>query len=252
MLQEIGMLQEMLKDNATKIGRDKDLLQIAQASGKIWYRRDYIDHQNLRLLLTFTLAEDANCIDIGAHKGAVLSEILRVAPYGKHIAYEPLPCLYAYLVDHFPLVDIRRAAVSDEIGERSFTYVKRDPAFSGFHERNFSAKQDIEKIMVRTEALDHNLPLGYIPRFIKIDVEGAERLVIDGAISILRNYKPIVVFEHGKGGAEYYNTQPSYIYKVFYNEVGLHIFDFDGNGPYTLSQFESTFVQNDYWNFFAC
>src|SRR5437016_3052133 len=110
------MLKEIVIDAAFRLGIYEQLRSVC---GPLYpsYRRDSIDNRNLRLLLTFALTENANCIDVGAHKGAVLAEMMRVAPRGKHIAYEPLPHLYKYLIDHFPSVDVRMAAVSNEDGE---------------------------------------------------------------------------------------------------------------------------------------
>src|SRR5207249_1370277 len=105
------------------------------------------------------------------------------------------------------------------------------PACSGFLEISYPKQPQIEKLTVRTETLDRNLPAGYVPAFIKIDVEGAERQVIEGGIETISKYKPIVVFEHGKG-ASHYGTQPHHIYDLLHKEAGLDIFDLDGNGPY--------------------
>jgi len=247
----IAKLSHRVKGPAVKLGVDNHLRKL-RATLHPTYRREYIDSQNLRLLMTFALAEDANCIDVGAHIGTVLTEMLRVSPRGKHIAYEPLPSFYKYLVEHFPSVDIRQLAVSNEEGERSFAYLKRLPGRSGFHERSFSGSQQIEKINVRTATLDSSLPENYIPSLIKIDVEGAERLVLEGAVNTISKYKPIVVFEHGKEGAVHYDTQPGQIYELLHDRAGLRIFDMDGDGPYTLGQFEETFARNDHWNFVAC
>ena len=248
--EETKMLKEIVLDAAVRLGIDDQLRSVCTPlfSG---LRRDRIDNQNLRLLMAFALTEDSNCIDIGAHKGAVLAEMLRVAPYGKHIAYEPLPFLHKYLVDHFPSVDVRLAAVSNEEGVTSFTYVKNLPTNSGFRERSYPVQPRIEKIAVRTETLDGSLPAGYIPALIKIDVEGAERLVIEGAIETISRYKPIVVFEFGRGCSDHYGTQPCHIYELLHDKARLRIFDMDGNGPYTLGQFEETYAQGNRWNFVA-
>jgi FkbM family methyltransferase len=216
------------------------------------YRREYIDTQNIRLLLALTLKEDANCIDVGAYRGAELAEIVRVAPQGKHIAYEPLPLMHKYLTDHFPTVDVRWAALSNEVGERSFAYLKYMPGYSGFSERSYAKRSQVEKITVRTETLDSSLPSGYVPDLIKIDVEGAEGLVIEGAINTISEHQPIVIFEHGKGGADYYNIQSRHIYELLNGQAGLRIFDLDGNGPYNLSQFEESYARNNRWNYVAC
>jgi FkbM family methyltransferase len=243
--------QYAVKETATKLGIDDYVRQLRNIVSPA-YRRDHIDNQHLRLLLTFALKEDANCIDVGAHSGVILTEMIRVAPLGRHIAYEPLPFMHKYLVDHFPGVNVRCAALSNEEGERSFAYVKYLPTYSGFSERSYAKRSQIEKIIVRTETLDGSLPAGYVPDLIKIDVEGAERLVIEGAINTISKYKPIVVFEHSKGGAEYFNTQPRHIYGLLIDVAGLRIFDLDGNGPYTLGQFEASYTRNDHWNYVAC
>ena len=244
------MLKEIVLDAAVRLGIDDQLRRVC---GPLFpgYRRDRIDNQNLRLLMAFALTEDSNCIDIGAHKGGVLAEMVRVAPHGKHIAYEPLPFLYKYLVDHFPSVDVRQAAVSNEEGQTSFTYVKNLPTHSGFRERPYPVQPQLEEMTVRTETLDGSLPAEYVPALIKIDVEGAERLVIEGAIETITKCKPIVVFEHGELTASHYDTHPGQIYELLHNKAGLRIFDLDGKGPYTLGQFEETCTRGDRWNFVA-
>src|SRR5437764_1128703 len=139
------MLKEIVINSAVRFGVDDQLRSVC-ASLFSGYRRDRIDNQHLRLLMAFALTADSNCIDIGAHKGAVLAEMVRVAPGGKHIAYEPLPFLHKYLVDHFPSVDIRLAAVSNEEGKTSFTYVKNLPTHSGFRERSYPVQPQVEKM----------------------------------------------------------------------------------------------------------
>ena len=108
-----------------------------------------------------------------------------------------------------------------------------------------------EKLIVRTEMLDRCLPDGYVPALIKIDVEGAERQVFEGAMGTISKHKPIIIFEHGKGGAAYYSTEPHHIYELLNDEAGLRIFDLDGNGPYTLSQFEETYARDERWDYVA-
>lgn len=243
------MLKDIVVNAAVRIGVYDQLRSIY---GHIdpSLRRDRIDNQNLRLLLAFALTEDANCIDIGAHKGAVLAEIVRVAPFGKHIAYEPLPLLHKDLVNRFPSVDVRLAAVSNEETETSFIHVKNLPTHSGLREIAYPVQPLVENMIVRTETLDGSLPAGYTPTLIKIDVEGAERQVIEGAIETISKCRPIVVFEHGDKSVPY-GTQPCHIFELLHDEAGLRIFDMDGNGPYTSGQFEETYARGDRWNFVA-
>lgn len=244
------MLRDKLIDTATRFGFDAQLRRM-RAAVLPRYKHDRVESENLRKLLRSVLKEDSNCIDIGAYRGRVLAEILQVAPRGKHIVYEPLPHLNKYLRDRYPAIDIRLAAVSNEVGETSFTYVKNIPAESGFHERFHSEDQQIEKLTVKTEMLDRCLPAGYIPALIKIDVEGAERQVFEGALDTISRYKPVIIFEHGKGGAVYYDTQPRQVFDLLTEKAGLRIFDMDGSGPYSLNQFEEAFAKDATWDYVA-
>jgi FkbM family methyltransferase len=224
---------------------------VAAGVGPAWARRAYQDEVNMRLLLAFSLAADSNCIDVGSHDGRFLSEMVRIAPLGRHVAYEPLPPFFAKLTTDFPGVDVRRAALSNVNGTSDFTYVKNLPSYSGLRRRRYPSKPTIETITVRTVRLDDDLPRDYIPSLIKIDVEGAEQLVIEGAMETLKRHRPIVLFEHGMGASDYYGTSPSDIYRLLCDTAGLRIFDLDGYGPYSLPQLEAVYRRNDRWNFVA-
>jgi hypothetical protein len=43
------------------------------------------------------LERRSNCVDVGCHQGAILDVMLRLAPRGRHLAFEPLPHMYAAL-----------------------------------------------------------------------------------------------------------------------------------------------------------
>lgn len=204
----------------------------------------------LRLLIAYCLAPGDNCIDVGAHAGDVLREMIRVAPEGRHIAYEPIPALAAALEREFPGVDVRAAALADRAGEASFVHVRSNPAYSGLRVRTYPGAEQLETIAVRTERLDDSLPAGYVPALIKVDVEGAELSVFRGAVETLARHRPIVFFEHGQGAAEHYGASSSEIHDVLVAQAGLRIFDERGGGPYSRAAFEGLFEQ-PIWNYVA-
>lgn len=244
------MLRDTLIDAAIKFGVDSQLRR-ARATLIPRYRHDRDETIRLRKLLLPVLREDSNCVDIGAYRGRMLAEFLKVAPHGRHIAYEPLPHLYKFLVARYPHVEVRNAAVSNEVGEKTFSYVKGTPAESGFRGRQHSGNTRTAHLSVRTETLDASLPSNYVPTLIKVDVEGAELQVFQGAIETISKYKPVIIFEHGKGGAAHYGTRPSHIYSILHDQAGLDIFDFDGNGPYTVDQLEESFELDERWDYIA-
>lgn len=213
-------------------------------------RRDRIDNEHLRLLMAFGLRGDANCVDIGAHSGVLLREMVRCAPNGHHIAYEPLPELAEQLERSFPGVEVRNAAAWNEAGEAAFFRVSEDPMQSGLKLRTHGPPRSADQITVKLEKLDDALPAGYVPSLIKIDVEGGERQVIEGAIETISRHAPIVCFEHGPGAEDQYRTSPEQVYSLLTDKAGLRIFDIDGNGPYTESDFVAVY-REPIWNFVA-
>src|SRR6201999_3450082 len=58
------------------------------------------------------LRPESSCIDVGAYRGQILREMQRLAPRARHVAYEPVPENYEWLVAHFPDVTIHRCALS--------------------------------------------------------------------------------------------------------------------------------------------
>jgi FkbM family methyltransferase len=200
--------------------------------------RNRIDDLHLKLLLSFKLRPDSNCLDVGANAGMFLREIQRVAPHGHHIAYEPVPSLCAELKRQFPGIDVRQRALSSEDGQSTFVHVL-DPsweALSGLAECWVHQDVPTESVMVTTERLDDHLPDGWLPDFVKIDVEGAERLVFEGAMRVFRLAQPTIAFEHGWTGDEDIDRSEP-IYSLICEDLGLRLFDMDGNGPLGLSQF---------------
>ncbi|MGN6190198.1 MAG: FkbM family methyltransferase [Conexibacter sp.] len=214
-------------------------------------RRVMRDEHAMRVVLATALRHDGNAIDVGANNGDTLELILAVAPEGRHIAYEPIPHLAQRLAATYPQVDVRNAACSDAAGSAEFTHVLNAPAMSGLRQRADlpAHAHEVERITVRLDKLDDALPDGYVPSLVKIDVEGAELLVMRGAAETLARHRPFVIFEHGIGGADLYGSQPGEVFDLL-GECGLRIFDLEGDGPYTRDGFEAVFTE-PIWNFLA-
>jgi FkbM family methyltransferase len=214
--------------------------------------RETLDRLAMNVLIAATLSRDDHAIDIGAHRGGVLREILRVAPLGRHIAFEPLPDCCEYLRCEFPQVDVRNVALSDEDGETNFVHVVAAPEFSGMRQRAYPGYEDSPRrtLTVPMHRLDDALPAEFHPSLIKIDVEGAEMLVLRGAIETLRTHRPTVIFEHGIGASERYGYGSEDLHDLVCADLGMRIFDFDGQGPYSRQRFIDVFSE-PMWNFVA-
>ncbi len=214
---------------------------------------DHRDELLMRRLIAWSLGPDSCCIDVGAHQGAVLGEMLRAAPQGRHIAYEPLPHLAEKLRQDFPHVDVRNAALADRSGEASFAHVRAAEGWSGlvFRDLPGGIEPDLVELTTRLEVLDDALDPDFVPALIKIDVEGAEEGVLRGAMRTLSTHRPTVMFEHGLGSANAYGTEPGVVYGLLVDDAGLRVFDLDGDGPYSLGEFERAYFAAERVNWVA-
>ncbi len=186
---------------------------------------------------------NANCIDVGCHKGEILDIMLAQSPNGKHYAFEPIPFFYNQLKIKYKTtykeVCIYPYALSSTEGSTSFNYVKNDPAYSGLQQRSYDiAKPQIEIINVDKKKLDDLIPNDQVIDFIKIDVEGGEFDVLKGGMETIKRCKPLIIFECGKGASDYYGTQPKDIFTFITDNLGMKVFtlpDF-ANNKESLSQ----------------
>ncbi|MFZ4516480.1 MAG: FkbM family methyltransferase [Acidimicrobiia bacterium] len=209
--------------------RDTPLEAPARFARSLWWdlsgrvpQHERYDRQTVAILER-AVSSDSNCIDVGAHRGAILQTIQRVAPYGRHLAIEPLPHLATDLQARFPDVDVRSCALSDVTGRVTFTHVVSAPAYSGLQSRvDLPAWSEIEQLEVPLERLDDLVDPETPIAFVKIDVEGAELSVLRGAVSTLQRWRPVVVFEHGLGGADAYGALPEDVFD-FLAACGLQV-----------------------------
>jgi FkbM family methyltransferase len=209
-----------------------------------------------KLVLKKVIATDSNCIDIGCHKGEILDEILRLAPKGKHLAFEPIPQFFKELKSKYEdKATVYPYALSDTKGTTTFYFVKNAPAYSGIKKRDYAIESpDIEKIQVEMIPLDDLIPDDYTPHFIKIDVEGGEFGVLKGAQLTLEKSKPVVLFECGLGASEHYGTTPGSLfdflssmnYKIFLLKKFIH-----NEEPLSKSAFIALYEANSEYYFVA-
>lgn len=204
------------------------------------------------------LKQNSNCIDVGCHKGEVLDEILSCSPNGTHFGFEPIPEYFNYLFRKYEGMDnvkIKQVALSNTNGKVSFNWVKNAPAYSGLQERKYDTKNpEIVKIEVDTIPLDHLLDEIKSIQFIKIDVEGAELKVLQGARKLIEKFQPLIIFECGKGAADFYGTTPEMVFK-FFKEINYHIYNLSdyihGNSSLDEPSFSHLFNNNIEYYFVA-
>jgi FkbM family methyltransferase len=145
--------------------------------------------------------------DVGANIGYVsLSLSKQVGPTGRVIAFEPVPrntdLLRANIRDNkINNVSVYDAAASNTRGEATIRFAENLATASlTWHRDNASATS----ITVKTVAIDEMVAAGEIgnPAFVKIDVEGAENLVLEGMGKTLAAARPVLFVECSDAGRE--------------------------------------------------
>lgn len=203
------------------------------------------------------ISSTSNCIDVGCHKGEMLDLMLKYAPNGQHLGFEPIPSFFKNLEEKYSgIAKIYSCALSDQAGETTFQYVKNAPAYSGIKKRHYDIENpEIERINVSMETLDNLIDIDFKVDLIKIDVEGAELGVLKGAISIIKRDKPVIIFEFGLGASDYYGTTPEDIYDLLVKECGLGVFKLEDwikrRSPLSLQQLDDAYNKEGEYYFIA-
>jgi FkbM family methyltransferase len=244
--------KQQLRRALAGVGLEDRAVAVRRAFEPAARTQDRRDHEALATVFAAALAEESNCIDVGAHGGDVLDDLLRVAPRGRHLAFEPLPDLAAALQRRLPDVDVRAVALSDTTGTSTFAHVLDRPGWSGLRPRPTpdGAAARVATITVPTQRLDDALPDGYAPALIKVDVEGAELQVLQGARQTLAAHRPVLVLEHGLGSADHYGTRPEDVHDLL-TSLDYRLFGLQGQGPFDRAAFAATFHASTLVNFLA-
>ncbi len=181
--------------------------------------------QQTKKILKKVLEKTNNCVDVGCHEGEVLEIMLQHAPLGTHFGFEPIPSFFNSLEKKFPNnCKFYQLGLSNEKGTSTFNHVVTNPGYSGIKKRKYDKPNERDtSITIKIDLMDNIIPTDLKVDFIKIDVEGAEFLVMEGAKKIIKKNKPILVFEHGLGGADIYGIRPEQVFELLHDECGLHI-----------------------------
>jgi FkbM family methyltransferase len=155
------------------------------------------------------LRRGETAIDIGANVGLVSLELCaRFGGSVRVVSFEPQPHLAKHLAVSAKLndFDIRVFAclVGDQDGEQALFV----PAHS-IHASVISRTRRAKRMVRPVTRLDGLVSGGMIdpPAMIKIDVEGAEMAVLNGARGLLRDHQPSLVFEADENMLRFGNSR---------------------------------------------
>jgi FkbM family methyltransferase len=160
----------------------------------------------------------SRAVDVGAHIGAVSVYLARHFP--KVSAFEAVPATYALLLantEGLSGVEALNLALGAARGEAFFSHFARHGQLS--HVEGAVAWGRTERVgPIKVRTLDR---FAYDDvSFIKVDVEGFELQVLQGAVETLRYCRPLVLIEQA-GNEEKYFNRPRNEASAFLEDLGM-------------------------------
>ena len=166
-------------------------------------------------VIASVLREGDFAIDIGANHGwYTLLMAQAVGSTGKILAAEPCPPLWKALVHNLELngnpsqIEPRQLALAPERGEVTINVFRGLP--HGHASASTLGRDDYEPFVVPSDTLDATVAgvSAEPPALIKIDVEGAEQMVLEGGFETLRT-SPMVLLEVNDETSKAFGYVPS-------------------------------------------
>jgi FkbM family methyltransferase len=179
----------------------------SKAAFRLWYAKQVLGGER-ELRLVHALCHPARLtLDVGSNRG--LYAVAALSHSSGVLAFEPQPYYAEFLRKFMPRrIDVRECAISDHRGTATLL-VPSDPRMHA--EAHLSAADGNEtrhgafvELSVATLSIDQVVtePVGLI----KIDVEGHELAVLNGASNVIQNWRPNVIIEienrHAVGAVE--------------------------------------------------
>lgn len=182
------------------------------------------------LKMQLNLIEDGFTVfDIGGNFGWYALHVAKNKPHSDIYSFEPIPSTFHFLndnvkINHLENIQTFNFGFSDDEGNFDFYF---DSSLSvNASLANVAEKKEIEKTICTVKKLD-TFTTNYSKTvdFIKCDVEGAEKLVFDGASETLKRDKPIVFSEMLRKWTAKFNYHPNDIINLFEKlDYGCFIF----------------------------
>lgn len=185
----------------------------------------------LAAVVTAALRPGELFFDIGANIG---HHTLVAAQHGAQVhAFEAVPRLARRVRQNAQMnrfsarVHVFNCAVSREVGQADFFVAEREDdgshsLIAGVHARA------VDRITIPTTTIDSHIAAQScgVPRLIKIDVEGAEALVLDGARNTLcGREQPVVIIETGYQALRIGETATAVLQRLFDRDYRIFYID---------------------------
>jgi len=166
------------------------------------------------------------CIDVGGHIGTTSLPYSRM--FSRVIAFEPNMKSYNFFCENIQLNNCKNIQLFNKgvYNKTANCKVVKHGDNSGCYYIKECDKDESSIEVIRLDDLEYESPVD----FIKIDTEGSELYVLEGASEIISRYKPLIQVETNECSSKYFGYNKSNIYEFLYSR-GYKAFDDDGNNP---------------------
>lgn len=154
--------------------------------------------------------------DVGANTGVWVKAAEHYNPNSKIHAFEPIPDLFGRLHENSKKSSslfLQQVGLGSENTEVDFYYYPNGPLFNSMFNNNIEGKKEVRRCQIR-RGDDYCLENGIKQiDLIKIDVEGAEHLVINGFSDMIMDSRiKVIQFEYGRN-----NIFSKFLLKDYYS-----------------------------------
>jgi FkbM family methyltransferase len=176
---------------------------------------DFGDYDQAETKFLFSLVRDGTvALDIGANLGWHTLHWLKKAKNVKVFAFEPLPETFHKLAANLALNGLPTSGafnygLADVNAERDFFFDTERCGASALV--NLRGTDKAVNVPCRVKRLDDVFPTLGVDRLdlIKCDVEGAEKLVLEGGLETIKKYRPVIFAEMLRKWAKKYDYHPN-------------------------------------------
>jgi len=166
--------------------------------------------EDVLLALRHLIAPGDVVFDIGGHHGLMAVVGAKAAgPGGKVVTFEPNPGARAHLERHLALngvdnVAVEPVALSDRRGKTRFYVQNGDTTWNSTLIGGFARRMASTSVLTASTLSldDYVAESGLAPDVIKLDAEGAEFVILNGARKTIEKHRPVLIAEFNPEAAE--------------------------------------------------
>lgn len=165
-------------------------------------------------------------IDVGGHVGT--TSLPYSSLYKEVIAFEPNPVSYGLFKKNIHINNIKNVKIYNKgvYNKTTDCIIAKHGSNSGCYYIKECEKSGETIPVIKLDDLTYDNPVD----FIKIDTEGSELFVLEGAYNVISKNKPLINIETNGLSGRYFGYNKERIFE-FLHALGYKIWDDDGNNP---------------------